>query len=238
MIYIYRYFSSVDGCYLCYNSLDMPEFSRPKKRRASQSVDGMLTKRTRKLGSPEYYKNSGKLSNEPRQSFANRQRKIQSDITPADQPIPERKLGDFDQPEQNVFTKNEKKYQDPKQMRKQNKKAKKEKKEKSNNGNAFGKDKGELEGKEFGQERASQARMKKEEKKKELDMTVDKNEQKVKDAKEKIKQSKEKLENDKAAGTVTEEEYQDKKEKIEQAEKAVLDLETKINKAKEMKEDQ
>ncbi|MCA9344641.1 LCP family protein [Candidatus Saccharibacteria bacterium] len=107
----------------------MPEFSRPKKRSSSQSVDGMLTKRTKKIGSPEYYNNSGKLSNEPRRSFANRQRKIQSDIEPADQSLEERKLGDFDQPEQNVFTKNEKKYQDPKQMRKNDKKAKKEKKE-------------------------------------------------------------------------------------------------------------
>lgn len=106
----------------------MPEFRRPKKRSTSRSVDGMLVKRTRKLGAPEYYKSEGPLSNEPRRSFANRNRKVDSGVVPEDKPIPQRKLGDFDRPEQNPFDRGDKPKQDDKNMKK-NRKDKKSKKE-------------------------------------------------------------------------------------------------------------
>ena len=100
---------------------------------------------------------------------------------------------------------------------------------------AYGKDKGELEGKKFGQSRAEQARMEQHKKEFELGTSVVEGEAKVKESREKIAAAKEKMEKDKKEKKISEAEYKEKKEKIEKAEKAVDDLEMQVKKAKEMK---
>jgi len=104
---------------------------------------------------------------------------------------------------------------------------------KENTGNAYGKNKGELSGKEYGQERATQAKVNKEKGEK-LDQYVSQGEQKVKDAKTKIKSSKAKLDKDKKAGRVSDSEYRARKEKIDRAEAAVNDLDQKVQKGKKL----
>jgi len=101
-------------------------------------------------------------------------------------------------------------------------------------GNAYGKNKGGLEGRDFGQARAEAARMQQQEKKAELDRTVTDNEGKITQAKEKIKVAREDLEKQKASGKVKEKEYQERKGKIDNAERAVNDLEQKIQKGKNL----
>lgn len=66
---------------------------------------------------------------------------------------------------------------------------------KTNEGNAYGKNKEELEGKEFGQERASKAKLEENEKQiKEKDQKVDKQNKKQKKQKKEKKEKKEKVE--------------------------------------------
>lgn len=101
-------------------------------------------------------------------------------------------------------------------------------------GNAYGRNKGGLEGKDFGQARAEAARMQQQEKKAELDRTVTDNEGKITQAREKIRIAREDLEKQKASGKVKEKDYQAKKEKIDNAEKAVNDLEQKIQKGRNL----
>jgi len=99
-------------------------------------------------------------------------------------------------------------------------------------GNAFGKNKGGLEGRDFGQARAEEARMKNQEKKSELDRKVEDGEQRTVQARERIRVAREELEKEKGAKKINDETYQQKKEKIDNAEKAVIDLEEKIKKGK------
>lgn len=104
-------------------------------------------------------------------------------------------------------------------------------------GNAYGRNKGGLEGRDFGQARAEEARMKNQEKKSELDKKVEDGEQKSAQARERIRVAREKLEKQKASGKVKDDEYQQKKGKIDAAEKAVNDLEEKIKKGKGIPEE-
>ncbi len=99
---------------------------------------------------------------------------------------------------------------------------------------AYGKDKGSLEGKEFGQNRAEQAKLKKEWNKNELKRAVGCGEYKISAAKEKIETAKEELEKDKKARKISEREYQLMKDKIAQAEKAVGELESKVQAGRQM----
>ena len=97
------------------------------------------------------------------------------------------------------------------------------------------KNKGELSGKEFGQDRAQQAKMNKANKEKELDESVTEGEQKVKEAKEKVKQAREKLEKDKKEKKIKDKEYNERKTKIDKAEQAANELEAKVEKEKAKK---
>ncbi len=99
-------------------------------------------------------------------------------------------------------------------------------------GNAYGKNKGGLEGRDFGQARAEEARMKHQERKSELDRKVEEGELRSVQARERIRVAREELEKEKASRRINEEAYQQKKEKIDNAEKAVTDLEEKIKKGK------
>lgn len=107
--------------------------------------------------------------------------------------------------------------------------------EETKKGNAYGKNKGELEGKDFGQDRAEQARLEHKEKLEKLDKTIYEEEEKVKEAKEKIKKSKDKLEKDK--NKIFEKEYKEREVKIKNAEDAVKDLEESLDKGKKLKKE-
>lgn len=111
----------------------------------------------------------------------------------------------------------------------------KEKKEKSSKGHAYGKNKDDLKGKEYGQERARQAKLRKEQKVKELDSFINQGELKIKGAKEKIHKSKVKLEKEKKEDTISNADYKKRKDKIDKAERGVMDLEKKINKGDNIK---
>lgn len=102
--------------------------------------------------------------------------------------------------------------------------------------NGYGNHKGELEGKDFGKNRAEFAKAKNEVKKKELDETRAKGTDKVKEAKEKIEAAKINLDKEKSAGKLTNEEYKLKKEKIERAEQKTRELEEKLNSTSEKEE--
>lgn len=100
-------------------------------------------------------------------------------------------------------------------------------------GHAYGKDKGGLIGKEFGQQRASESRLNKETRQKELDQTIFESRKKVDDSKEKIKKAKETLARNNDAKKITREEYLEKKRKIEKAEAKVQEIEATIGEANE-----
>lgn len=104
--------------------------------------------------------------------------------------------------------------------------------EKDQQGNAYGKNKGDLQGKEFGQERAEQARLSQETKSKELNETILQGEEKVKEARERIRVAKEKLEQDKKEGRISDQVFQERKERISKAEQALSELEVSIEKGK------
>ncbi len=120
----------------------------------------------------------------------------------------------------------------------ESKKPKKEKKikvkENNGQGNAYGKNKGDLTGREFGQERARQAKLNKETKQEELSKVVDVNSEKTKTAREKVNEKLEELEKMKEKGEVSEKEYGAKVEKIEEVKKQIFDLEEKMKKAKQI----
>ncbi|MDD5508010.1 MAG: hypothetical protein PHD25_06715 [Bacteroidales bacterium] len=104
--------------------------------------------------------------------------------------------------------------------------------EKDQQGHAYGKDKGGLQGKEFGQERAEQARLNREAKSKELNESILQGEQKVKEARERIEVAKKQMEQDKQMGRISEQVFQERKEKISKAEQALSDLEFSLDKAR------
>jgi colicin import membrane protein len=104
-------------------------------------------------------------------------------------------------------------------------------------GNAYGRNKGDLQGKEFGQARAEQARLQQQEKRAELDTTLVQGENKIMQAREKIRISREDLEKEKTGRRITDKEYQLKQEKLDYAEEAVNQLEKKIIEARRLKEE-
>ncbi|HNS17156.1 MAG TPA: hypothetical protein PKH94_09845 [Bacteroidales bacterium] len=104
--------------------------------------------------------------------------------------------------------------------------------EKEPQGNAYGKNKGDLQGKEFGQQRAEEARLNRDVKGKELDEKIVQGEAKAKEARERIERAKAQLEKDKKEGKITEQIYQERKERISKAEQALSNLEFSIQKGK------
>lgn len=97
-------------------------------------------------------------------------------------------------------------------------------------GNAYGKDKEGMQGREFGQNRAQQARNREQ-----LNTTVDEHDIKLKESRDKIKDANERLESERTAGKVTAEEYQARKERIAKAEQGVKELERKVEEGKRLK---
>lgn len=97
-----------------------------------------------------------------------------------------------------------------------------------NKGNAYGKDKGGMSGKEFGQNRAAEARSKNQSQKAETKRTADEGEVRVREARERIKKAKEKLEKDKKEKRVNDKQYEERRKKIEEAEQEANELEGKI----------
>ncbi|MCP2042219.1 Atg14 domain-containing protein [Pontibacter sp. HSC-36F09] len=93
------------------------------------------------------------------------------------------------------------------------------------NGNAYGQDKGDMSGREFGQNRAADARMTGEERKARLETTVDEGDSKVKEAKDRIAKAKNDLEKNRKSGKITDTELDERRAAIERAENAVRVLE-------------
>lgn len=118
------------------------------------------------------------------------------------------------------------------------KKIKKEKKEKieeiEEQGNSYGKDKYGLEGKAYGQERARQAKLKKEEKVKELEGALERGESKANNARARVKEVKENLKTQKKEGKITKEAYDEKMEKLKAIENEADSLEKKVEKGKKL----
>lgn len=98
-------------------------------------------------------------------------------------------------------------------------------------GNAYGKDKGDLSGREFGQQRAAEARQNREIKQNELQNTIRDSKGRVAEAKERVKLAREKLEKDKKARKINDKEYKERIERIEKAEAQIQELEMKIKAA-------
>lgn len=99
-------------------------------------------------------------------------------------------------------------------------------------GKAHGKDKGELSGNEFGKERAIKAKENNLVKKEKLTNSVSDAENKLTAGNAKVAAAKLKLEADKAAGSISVEEYTEKASKIMQAEAALKSLSEKVTKSK------
>jgi colicin import membrane protein len=104
----------------------------------------------------------------------------------------------------------------------------------ANQGNAFGRNKDTLSGREFGQNRAAEARTNNESRTRELDEAIVEGEKKVKEANAKIKQSREKLEKDRKDKKINDKQYAERKNKIEQAERKAQMLEEKVAQGKRM----
>lgn len=100
--------------------------------------------------------------------------------------------------------------------------------EDTDNGNAYGRDKGDISGREFGQNRAAEARMTGEERKARLLTTVDEGDNKVKEAKDRIAKAKEELEKNRRSGQMTDTELDERRVAIERAENAVRVLEERV----------
>ncbi len=115
---------------------------------------------------------------------------------------------------------------------KSNGKNSREKMSKMENGNAFGKEKEGMTGREFGQERAREARM---EHQKNLNESIKKGKEKSIEARERILVAEEKNEKEFKAGDISEEEYESRKEKIEEAREKVDELEEDLKEAEEEK---
>lgn len=106
-----------------------------------------------------------------------------------------------------------------------------------NQGNAYGKNKGDLSGRDFGQARAEQARMHQQVRSAELDSHIAKGEERVIQSRERIRVAREELEKEKAGRRISEKDYQLKKEKIDNAEKAVEELDEKVRSGRRLKGD-
>ena len=114
-----------------------------------------------------------------------------------------------------------------------NDKMKKEKLEKGNSGKAYGKNKDDMSGKEFGQYRATVAK----EKMEATDQTFNEKEELLRQGREKVKKAKERVAKQRAEKTADEAVLQEKEEKIRKAEEKLNELDGVIKKGREkMKE--
>jgi colicin import membrane protein len=104
--------------------------------------------------------------------------------------------------------------------------------DKTNNGNAYGKNKGELSGREFGQARAASARLNNEEKQEKLNKVVTEGDEKVTEARGRVARALEELERNRKARTISDAEYNEKKARITRAEQAIQVLEEKVREGK------
>ncbi|MBJ6369381.1 hypothetical protein [Snuella sedimenti] len=96
-------------------------------------------------------------------------------------------------------------------------------------GNAYGKHKGELKGRAFGQARAAEA-------KKKLDdefAVLEQRERDVRKGKERIEEARKRVDKEKESGVLTEDQEREKRDVIERAEKELNDLEGAIKRGKE-----
>lgn len=96
-------------------------------------------------------------------------------------------------------------------------------------GKAYGQDKGEMSGREFGQNRAAEARLTGEQRKALLVTTVDEGDNKVKEARDRIAKAKDELEKNRKSGKMSEAELNERRGVIERAENAVRVLEERVN---------
>lgn len=124
------------------------------------------------------------------------------------------------------------KAESEKSKAKNNGQNKPEKADKENNGKAYGKNKGELSGREFGQARAESAKLNRQQKHQVLQETVANGDEKVTEARGRLSRALEELERRRKAGTITDTEYNEKKATATRAEKAIQTLEEKLNAAK------
>lgn len=120
--------------------------------------------------------------------------------------------------EKSIEQKNQTKDKAEKEVQKGKDNIKEKVKENQGKGNAYGTDKNGLSGKEFGQQRAEEARMKS---RKELEISVEDGQRKIKNAREKIKKSTDELERKHRERSITNEEYERRKRTIEEASKEV-----------------
>lgn len=101
-----------------------------------------------------------------------------------------------------------------------------------NKGKAHGRDKGDLSGKEFGMQRAEEARNKHKEKVVETKKEINKGEDVMSESRDKIVKAREKLEKLKNAGTISKDEISRKEAIIQRAEAKLKELEKDINQGK------
>jgi len=115
-----------------------------------------------------------------------------------------------------------------------NKEGKEAKSDKGNNGkgNAYGKNKGELSGREFGQARSASAKLNSQQKREVLQQTITSGDTKVTEARGRLSRAVEELERKRKTGTITDAEYNEKQVTITRAEKAIQVLEERVNAAK------
>ena len=112
-------------------------------------------------------------------------------------------------------------------------KSKKQKEEHPGEGAAYGKNKGELSGREFGQWRSEEARAKVRTKVEEVEVQVTKSEAVLKESRTRLEAAKFELaRKEKAGGFSSEQELMKRKEKIQAAEEKVKQLEAAIEKEK------
>jgi colicin import membrane protein len=202
------------------NALAQPEKNKPDKTKAKEKTEAKKVEDMSNKGTPKLQeKEVGK-------DHPSKQHKDKDSIELKGGPHDTRGPGEKPEPPKDGMKKGEKKEL-PKDSAKHDM-------EKEKQGHAYGKNKGELEGKEFGQSRAEQAKMQQNIKEQELGTSVAEGEAKVIEAREKINAAKEKLEKDKKAKKISDAEYKEKKEKIDKAEQAVNDLEMDVQKGKEM----
>jgi colicin import membrane protein len=106
--------------------------------------------------------------------------------------------------------------------------------DKENKGNAYGRNKGELSGREFGQARAATAQLTGEQKRQYLQETITYGDNKARDARTRINNALETLEQDRKARKITEDTYYERKARISRVEQAVKALEEKILAGKQL----
>lgn len=96
-------------------------------------------------------------------------------------------------------------------------------------GNAYGQNKDDQSGREFGQNRAAEARLTGEQRRAQLVTAVDEGDAKVKEARIRIAKAKDELERNRRFGKMSDAELTEKRAAIERAENAVRVLEEKVN---------